>query len=87
MSKKIINKIFKQSIKSTDSFATKCVKNIPIKGPVKPLSPPIFSSSTFILDSAEHAATFAEYKEIEGKSPYWYTRWGNPTTGNNINII
>lgn len=85
MSKKI-PKLWKQ-IKTNEKFATKCVKNIPVNGTVNPVSPPIYSSSTYILDSAEHGASLSEYEEIEGKSSYLYSRWANPTTDIASNMI
>lgn len=86
MAKKLIPKLWKQ-IKTKEKFATKCVKNIPVQGVVNPVSPPIFSSSTYILDSAEHGAALSELSEIKGKSPYLYSRWGNPTNDIAANMI
>lgn len=43
------------------------------------LATPIYLSSTYKLDSAEHGAALCENQHILGHSPYLYTRWGNPT--------
>ncbi|MFV2013825.1 MAG: PLP-dependent aspartate aminotransferase family protein [Candidatus Heimdallarchaeota archaeon] len=71
----------RNKIKNDDkNFATKVVENLPVRGPVYPLSVPIYATSTYILDSAAHGAALSSRQEIEGKSPWFYSRWGNPTT-------
>lgn len=72
---------------TSENFATKVVKRTQIKGPVEPLSLPIFATSTYQLDSAEHGAALSELEEMEGKSPWLYTRWGNPTTNAVANTV
>lgn len=37
-------------------------------------------SSTFELESADHGAALSSMRHVEGKSPYLYSRWRNPTT-------
>eukprot|EP01112_Ceratiomyxa_fruticulosa_P019618 TRINITY_DN6463_c0_g1_i3.p1 TRINITY_DN6463_c0_g1~~TRINITY_DN6463_c0_g1_i3.p1 ORF type:complete len:408 (-),score=68.77 TRINITY_DN6463_c0_g1_i3:40-1263(-) len=63
-----------------ESFATKAVKRYEIKYPVPAVSVPIFTSSTYALPSAEHAAVLANDKLVdEGDSSWFYSRWANPT--------
>ncbi|EFA80969.1 hypothetical protein PPL_06204 [Heterostelium album PN500] len=60
-----------------DSIATKRVE---VKGPVNSVSLPIYTSSTFFVDSAKHGATLCQQEKTEkGTSPWLYTRWANPT--------
>eukprot|EP01116_Phalansterium_solitarium_P003624 TRINITY_DN1443_c0_g1_i1.p1 TRINITY_DN1443_c0_g1~~TRINITY_DN1443_c0_g1_i1.p1 ORF type:complete len:403 (-),score=139.45 TRINITY_DN1443_c0_g1_i1:105-1313(-) len=63
-----------------EEFATTCSKRYPVKGPVDPLATPIFASSTFVLSDAVHGAALCERASPGDKSPWLYTRWGNPTT-------
>eukprot|EP01132_Coremiostelium_polycephalum_P002302 gene2302-2841_t len=61
-----------------DSIATKRVE---VRGPVNPLSTPIYLSSTYVMEDADHGAKLCSHEEVgEGQSPWLYTRWGNPTT-------
>ncbi len=59
---------------------TKTVHQKPVDYPVHPISTPIFSSSTFVLEDADHGARLSSLQPAEGKSKYLYSRWGNPTT-------
>ncbi|GAM21339.1 hypothetical protein SAMD00019534_045140 [Acytostelium subglobosum LB1] len=60
-----------------DSLATKRVE---VKGPVNSLSTPIYTSSTFYLDNAQHGAALCLQDSVQdGQSPWLYSRWGNPT--------
>ncbi|MHA2366078.1 MAG: trans-sulfuration enzyme family protein [Candidatus Hodarchaeales archaeon] len=70
------------------AFATRTVRQNPVRGPVNPLTTPIYASSTFELASAAHGATLSNMEQIEeGLSPWLYTRWGNPTTDAAATII
>jgi methionine-gamma-lyase len=52
-----------------------------IRGPARPLALPIYTSSTYRLESAHHGAVLCEREEVpKGSSPWLYSRWGNPTT-------
>ncbi|MHA2502560.1 MAG: trans-sulfuration enzyme family protein [Candidatus Kariarchaeaceae archaeon] len=62
-------------------FETKAVEPEDIKGPVHALATPIFSNSTYRLESAAHGARLSSRADLEeGDSPWLYSRWGNPTT-------
>jgi len=84
-------------------IGTKAAGKIELLGPATPLSIPIFASSTFVLESAEHGAALSNLEEgtyepgefgggegddhgerfrggpKSSRSPYIYSRWGNPT--------
>jgi O-acetylhomoserine/O-acetylserine sulfhydrylase-like pyridoxal-dependent enzyme len=63
---------------------------VPFVGPVSPLAVPIFASSTWVLDSADHGALLSDrfsdrfdrtHNTVEGGlSPWLYSRWDNPTS-------
>jgi cystathionine beta-lyase/cystathionine gamma-synthase len=69
---------------------TEAVRHVPFVGPVSPLVVPIFASSTWVLDSAEHGAVLSDRfsdrfdrtnNTVEGGlSPWLYSRWDNPTS-------
>jgi len=68
---------------NTYHFSTKSVLRHNIKGPVTPVATPIFTSSTFVLESAAHGAALCDPNTLIGDvkegSPWLYARWGNPT--------
>lgn len=71
------------------TLGTEAVRHVKFKGPVNPLTVPIFASSTWVLDSTEHGAVVSDRfssrfdrtnNVVEGGlSPWLYTRWDNPT--------
>lgn len=71
------------------SVATEAVRHVRFVGPVNPLAVPIFASSTWVLDSAEHGAVLSDrfsaafdrtHNVVDGgRSPWLYSRWDNPT--------
>ncbi|EGG23798.1 hypothetical protein DFA_05934 [Cavenderia fasciculata] len=66
--------------KETYDFDSKCAMHYNIKGPVNSVAPPIYTSSTYYVDSADHGAVLcAQDKPTDGRSEWLYTRWGNPT--------
>jgi len=65
--------------KRDHKFGTKVVRNQKIRGPVHPLAVPIYSTSTYELDSAAHGAALSSHEEVGELSPWLYSRWGNPT--------
>jgi methionine-gamma-lyase len=61
-------------------FHTQATRSHKVRGPVHPLAVPIYASSTYELETARHGAALSELQEIDGLSPWLYSRWGNPTT-------
>lgn len=72
------------------AVGTEAVRHVPFVGPVSPLAVPIFASSTWVLDSADHGALLSDrfsdrfdrtHNTVEGGlSPWLYSRWDNPTS-------
>jgi len=62
-----------------EEFSTKACKRYPVRGVVNSVATPIYTSSTYILDNAAHGAALSNRTDLDGASPYFYTRWGNPT--------
>ena len=74
--------------KSEHKFATKVVEHEKIRGPVEPLTPPIYATATYKLNSAAHGARLSSLEEPhEEEGPWLYSRWGNPTTDIAARII
>ncbi|MDH5402352.1 MAG: aminotransferase class I/II-fold pyridoxal phosphate-dependent enzyme, partial [Candidatus Heimdallarchaeota archaeon] len=62
------------------NFSTKVVNEYTIQQSIHPIVGPIYTASTYILESAEHGAKLANLEDPEDKSPFLYSRWKNPTT-------
>jgi len=62
-----------------EEFSTLACKRYPIRGAVHPVATPIYASSTFVIDNAAHGAALMVNGDLKGASPYFYSRWGNPT--------
>eukprot|EP00026_Physarum_polycephalum_P010062 Phypoly_transcript_10210.p1 GENE.Phypoly_transcript_10210~~Phypoly_transcript_10210.p1 ORF type:complete len:401 (+),score=77.25 Phypoly_transcript_10210:111-1313(+) len=63
----------------TEEFATLAAKRYDVRGKVNPIAAPLYSSSIYVLDNAAHGAALCNRTDLNGASPYLYTRWGNPT--------
>jgi methionine-gamma-lyase len=57
-------------------FNTKAIHGTGAPFPLKPVSAPIYESTTFRYDTVEEGAALG----VDRGSGFYYTRWGNPTT-------
>jgi methionine-gamma-lyase len=57
------------------NFATLCVERFQTGKPITPHTEPIYATSAYLFDSADHAMELLSNKDLG----YVYSRWGNPT--------
>ncbi|KAL0490991.1 L-methionine gamma-lyase [Acrasis kona] len=72
----------KEQILKNAHFSTRAVSKgyVHSSGFESALPTPIVASSTFELDDVNHGAELSAKRQVEGKSPFLYSRWSNPTS-------